>query len=181
MSIEQNKEYYDSIYEVSEEYSKEYSESVYLEMWNELIKIIPKGANLFDLGCGPGQFGHFLSKNGYDKYTGYDFSAVAINKANELEIPDYQFIVKDLNGSDFRETEATFLCLETFEHIQDYRLINNLGLGKEVIFTVPDFNDPAHIRYFHDVNSVVERYKNVIKFSHAQKFQRWYLCRGITI
>src|SRR3990167_5480233 len=73
------------------------------------------------------------------------------------------------------------VCLETLEHTRDFKVIENIGLGKEFIFSLPDFAHPSHVRYFHSVNEIVDRYKNVIKFDYIQKFQSWYICKGTTI
>lgn len=181
MSSERDSKYYDEIYLKSEEYKKKYSNSVYYELWKQVIKLIPTGVHITEIGCGTGQFADFLCGSGFRGYVGFDFSKEAISLTKRLGIEKYgfQFFVQDctkmLIQGDF------ILCLETFEHTKDFKIIENIGLGKEIVFTVPDFNDPSHVRYFHSINEVVDRYKNVIKFSHVQKFDRWFICKGVTI
>lgn len=179
MSIERGSNYYDEIYSKSEEYKKKYSSSVYYSLWKEVIKLIPPQVVINEIGCGTGQFADFLNGSGYIGGCGFDFSEVAITQAKKLNLQRFKFFVEDCTKVSF--TGDFFVCLETFEHTKDFKIIENIGLGKEIVFTVPDFNDPSHVRYFHSINEVVDRYKNVIKFSHVQKFDRWFICKGVTI
>lgn len=181
MSIERPAEYYDEAYLNSEEYSLPFAESPYKQMWGKVAELIPEGSKILDLGCGPGQFAEFLYSFGFNSYTGFDFSGVAVGACVSKELSGFKFEIADLNIFPVSNYDGLFVCLETFEHLKDYRLIENIGLGREIIFTVPDFNDEAHVRYFHSVNEVVDRYKHVIKFEHVQKFERWYICKGVTI
>lgn len=181
MSIERSSKYYDNIYLDSEKYEEKPEESRYHKMWLHVIELIPQDVDVVDLGCGTGQFATLFRKYTFGKYKGYDFSKVAIEKANNLELEDCVFQIKDLRKTNLSKEKGFFISLETFEHLNDYDLIKKLGLGREIIFTVPDFNDPSHIRYFHSVNQVVERYKNVIQFELVIKVDRWFICKGVTI
>jgi len=181
MSINREPEYYDNIYKESDEYKKNYRESVYIYQWLRVLDLIPLAVDMTELGCGTGQFAELVADTrGGIQYSGYDFSQEAINQCNMKGLVDYQFEVADLTKTKFGTDHNFFVALEIFEHTDDYQIIKNLGLGKEIIFTVPDFNDPAHVRYFHSINEVVERYKNVIRFSHVEKFESWFICKGCT-
>lgn len=177
MSIEREAQYYDKVFAARPEYDCHYEDSPYFELWVRVMNLIPP-VGLIELGCGPGQFAQMLIENGFEYQAGFDISPVAVKMAQGKN-PDAQFIVCDLTEADI--TGDFFIALEIFEHTKDYRIIENIGLGKEIVFTVPDFNDPAHVRYFHSVNEVVERYKNVIRFHHIEKFQSWFICKGVTI
>ena len=108
---------------------------------------------------------------------GFDFSleAITIARAKGLNVCKLADITK------VKIPDCIIVCLETLEHTKDFKVIENIGLGKEFIFSLPDFNDPAHVRYFHSINEVVNRYKNVIKFEYIQHFQSWFICKGTTI
>lgn len=177
MSIERKAEYYDKVYLHHPEYGVPYQESPYFDLWQRVMALTPE-VEIVELGCGTGQFARMLFDNQKPYKIGYDISVVAVRMAIETN-PTFNFKVLDLCkgpiDGDF------FIALEIFEHTKDYRIIENIGLGKEIIFTVPDFNDPAHVRYFHSVNEVVERYKNVIRFSHIEKFMSWFICKGVTV
>lgn len=178
MSIERDSSYYDKIYATSKEYQKPYTESAYYELWKKAMELIPKTVGITDLGCGPGQFAKMLFDSGYDKYIGYDFSEMAIIKAKIL-VPEFNFFCQDVIQNHL--VGHFFVALEVFEHTRDFKVIEKLGLGKTIVFSVPDFNDPAHVRYFHSVNEVVDRYKHVILFEYIQKIGSWYLAKGTTI
>lgn len=178
MSIEQQASYYDKIYASSKEYQKPYTESAYYQLWKKALEIIPKSVFITELGCGPGQFARMLHDEAYQKYVGYDFSDMAIAKAKSL-VPEFNFFCQDITQNYL--VGHFFVALEVFEHTRDYKIIENMGLGKTIVFSVPDFNDPAHVRYFHSVNEVVDRYKNVILFEYIQKIGSWYLCKGTTV
>jgi SAM-dependent methyltransferase len=184
MSIERPKEYYDEIYKTSDKYKCAIDKSEYFALWKKVFQWMPiQDTKIIELGCGVGQFAQLLKDNGYENYEGLDFSPIAIIQAKQRNIDNYGFYVHDLTDmpTHTKLGDGFFVALELFEHTKDFKIIENIGLGKEIIFTVPDFNDPAHVRYFHSVNEVVERYKNVIKFEHVQKFEHWYICKGVTI
>ena len=179
MSIERNSKYYDDLYKNSEEYKLPFNQSVYYEMWLLILDLIPnKEIRITELGCGVGQFAQMLFENGFINYIGFDFSKEAIEMASKNQ---GQFHRTDLTEKIFTSKHNFFIALEIFEHTKDFKIIENLGLGKEIIFTVPDFNDASHVRYFHSVNEVVERYKNVLKFEYIKKYKSWYLCKAVTI
>lgn len=178
MSAERSSEYYDDIYSrYPEKYECEYKDSEYFNLWSKVAALIPRGIPIVELGCGTGQFAQMLIDLGVTYQRGFDFSHYAIDLARKRGIGNFQRI--DLIAN--KVEGDIFLALEILEHCKDYKLIENLGLGKEIIFTVPDFNDASHVRYFHSVNDVVSRYTNVIKFEHIQKFERWFICKGVTI
>lgn len=184
MSIEQQSEYYDKIYLEKKEYRVSYEESPYYLLWQKVIDLIPgtHAHEIVELGCGTGQFARMLRDRGmFNHYTGYDFSDTAIQMATDLNpFEQMRFRPIDITGH-LPDRNALYIALETLEHCKDYKVIENIGLGKEIIFTVPDFSDPAHIRYFKDVNDVVRRYDNVLQFSFIEKFESWFICKATTI
>ena len=177
MSIERDPIYYNKIYRESSEYKLHYKESVYYQMWKIIILLIPDKTPIIELGCGTGQFAQICIDAGKNYSHGYDFNLEAITIAKEkgLHVCKLGDITKVIIG------DAIIVSLETLEHTRDFKVIENIGLGKEFLFSLPDFNDPAHVRYFHSINNIVDRYKNVIKFEHIQHFQKWFICKGTTI
>lgn len=178
MSIERNDEYYDDIYSrYKEKYECEYKDSEYFPLWSKILSKIPSGMPITELGCGTGQFAKMLIDSGVDYRAGHDFSRYAIS------------VAKKINSRLFHLTDLTdeecigdfFIATEILEHTRDYKIIENIGLGREIIFTVPDFNDASHVRYFKSVNDVVMRYFNIINFESVEKFEKWFICKGVTI
>lgn len=181
MSIDRRPDYYNQLYNESEEYIKDYKDSEYYELWKKVVELIPPNVAITELGCGPGQLAKMLYDSGVRSYEGFDFSPVAIQMAREQAIPGYEFHVTDLTYYKFTEDDNFFIAMEILEHTRDYRIIDNIGLGKTIIFSVPDFNDPGHVRYFHSINAVVDRYKHCLLFDYIEKVQGWFLARATTV
>ena len=81
-----------------------------LECMDQLIlKNIPEGAHIFDLGCGTGQVAQRLLKRGY-QVTGLDSSEEMLNIARE-NAPDAEFILDDARF--FKLTPAFHAVIST--------------------------------------------------------------------
>jgi len=184
MSIEHGSDYYDEYYSSGKtKYFNHYSESEYYEMWKRILPLIPdREINIFEVGCGTGQFARMLLDNRKQIiYSGIDFSQVAINEAIK-NIPEWYYNVKCMSAYDaVIKDDCIIICLETLEHINDFRLINNLPLGTEIIFTVPDFAYASHVRYFKNITEIVFRYYQKINIDYIEKFNHWFICKGTTI
>jgi len=154
------KQYYNDIYKDSEKYRAHYKSSNYYDLWKQVMEWIEPGDVIIDLGCGPGQFADML----YDyfekdvKYTGVDFSGVAVKLAREL-VP-YTFRCFDIFDYMRRNEEYNkILLLEVLEHIEeDVRLVEMIRPGTEIILSVPNYNSAGHVRVFEGVEQVSERY-----------------------
>ena len=76
---------YDLIYaKEPRHYSKHYSQSPYLRVWEKVASLIAPDSTVVDIGCGTGQVMELLLDKGVQRYTGYEFSKVAIAKANSI-------------------------------------------------------------------------------------------------
>ncbi len=185
MPIERSRDYYNERYSEDNHYDKSYLESPYYNLWLKILPLIPDSdLPILEIGCGTGQFAELMfdwkqqHNHNTPNYTGIDFSQVAINKASEviagkLFYADAYYYVID--------QYKFIISLETFEHLDDFRIINRIPLGIEVVFTIPDFNDPAHVRYFKNITEVVMRYYHVFDFSHVEKFDKWFICKAVRI
>lgn len=181
MSIERDSDYYDKIYLESEEYRKPFGESKYFHLWAQVLQLIPNDASILDIGCGTGQFAHMVDscEIPVKHYRGFDISGAAIEIARSLKLPKNFYKISayeiDIENEDF------IICLETLEHINDFKFIERIPMGVEIVFTVPDFADPAHVRYFKNITEIVHRYERHIDFSHIEKFESWFVCKGVRI
>lgn len=183
--MEQNRKYYDKLF--TKKYREPYTKSVYLPMWKNVLSFLDKNNNILDIGCGPGQFGHFLSDNSINKYTGIDFSAVAIDRAlTEYNNSTHYYHQVDINTNMYygiikSQNFDVFICMEVLEHINnDIRILELLPAGKKIIFSVPTFDDPAHVRSFPNFHLVKARYSKYVDFSrHLFINNRWHLCVAI--
>lgn len=170
--MEQDSKYYDDIFE-TDNYKKKPEELPWYPVWTAIIKEIQDYVGsagitrVIDLGCGTGHFAELLNKEIPQlSYNGIDFSKVAIEKARErCPYVGYAFEQKDILTYEFQQSSnpTLYICSEVLEHIEgDVELIKNLPEGAPIILTVPDFDDPGHVRKFTGIFEVVDRYRNLI-------------------
>ena len=181
MSIERKANYYDEVYSQEDSrYTLPCDESIYFELWQRVMTLIPLELPIKDIGCGTGQFAEMLLKKHPDiNYTGHDISDVAISIAINRRLKCYFY---PINAYTVKFNEDDFIIsLETLEHIDDFKFIDRIPMGKEIVFTVPDFNDAAHVRYFKNITEIVNRYSRHFDFSHIEKFQSWFICKAVRI
>lgn len=193
--------YYDAIYaDPKYGYQNHWSKSHYRRLWAFVIGAISAMLHgkekpyILELGCGPGQFATMLFEKlgGADKfyrYKGLDFSSEAIKIAESLfmreRFPEPLFAEANCldpityQKHDFKDA-SIIIAMEIFEHTDDIFIISNLPAGKEIIVTVPDFDDPAHIRHFKSEEEVRNRYSKSIEIGKVIKFERWYVFTGTT-
>ena len=175
--------YYDDVYERYENYHKHYTESPYYSLWIKCLEYIREDAKILEVGCGTGQLLKMLQdKKRYLKsYTGFDFSQKAIELCKsglvvqgdarnpKMYIGDYDLIIS----------------MEVIEHlIDDVEVIRLWPTGKEVLITVPDFDDPAHLRYFQTEEEIIKRYQidfYCLYIKSIVKYERWFIINAITI
>lgn len=146
--------------------------ALYEGAWTLLVGF--KGRPLADLGCGTGRFAKLLQGQGWSNYWGVDFSEVRIKEARRY-VPGFEFTCEDLLSvhtvSRFCDFEV-FVLLEVLEHIrEDLQLLQSLPPGAAVIFSVPNFDDPAHVRWFSSKAHIVNRYQTILDFSDASWLQ----------
>jgi len=163
--------------------------SYWVNLYNKAIELLPLDVNIkiAELGCGPGLFAEFLYEKGYKNYWGLDFSEKCIELSRE-RIPLYQFSVGNLYDNNVQKkfiNYDVFIIIETLEHIRDdLSIINAIPKGKEIIFSVPNRNDLAHVRHFISMETVRHRYKTSIKFIKESvilgiKAKKFFLVYGI--
>jgi len=166
MKKELNSQYYDIHFpeSISSYWENLYNKTINLLSLNTDIKIA-------ELGCGPGLFAEFLYKKGYKNYWGIDFSERCIELAKK-RVPSYQFEAGNLYDDNIQErflNYDVFISLETLEHLtNDLSIIKAIPKGKEIIFSVPNRNDIAHVRFFKSSKSVRQRYGLTINFIKSQ-------------
>jgi len=162
-SLELSQAYYDEIFRESQEYAKNVEDSVFSNTWDEVTRRIKQGgyARILDIGCGPGQFAEYLIQRCPSiEYTGIDFSKIAINAAKE-RCPLVTFIEADIFQINILEKGEydLIVALELLEHLEnDLTLLNKIPVGKKTIFSVPNSDAFAHVRFFPSEEAVTERY-----------------------
>jgi 2-polyprenyl-3-methyl-5-hydroxy-6-metoxy-1,4-benzoquinol methylase len=148
--------------------------SPWKELYEKAFSLLPApehGPVIVDIGCGTGRFARLLSNNGYTEYWGVDFSEVRVNEARRYT-PEFKFSVGNIFdhwvGEKIKNSNV-FVLLEVLEHIDnDIDFLSSLPAGGYVIFSVPNYNSAAHVRFFKDVDDVIKRYNEVIDFSSGK-------------
>jgi len=166
MKKELGPEYYDT-------YSDHPLSPYWVVLYDKAIDLLPddKDIKIAELGCGPGLFAEFLYRKEYRNYWGVDFSESCVEWAIK-RVPSYQFEVGNLYDKNIQKRFLdydVFICLETLEHMtNDLVVINAIPKGKEIIFSVPNRDDIAHVRWFQNRQSVIQRYSPIINFIKGQ-------------
>jgi len=181
MGCEQTAQYYNEIYDKEKRYQGHYDNSPHLMMYKIAEGLLSEiwEPHILDLGCGTGQFAHYLWDNGYLTYLGIDFSETAVGIARGLS--PQVFDVADLYKYEPKwEDFNTVVMLEVLEHLtEDLALIKKIPDGKDVIFSVPNFDDPAHVRHFTSKEAVYERYGRLIDIDKMIAYENWIICKGV--
>ena len=169
--MEQNSDYYDDVY-IKGSYDKDPNELPWYPLWRVIVDYIKKHnvGRVIDLGCGPGHLAQLLYSEVMGlSYSGWDFSKEAINKARErCPYEGYDFMTGDLRLLDFSSEmnsgfKSVFVCSEVLEHIEDdLGLLKRLPNNSTVLLTVPNFDDPGHVRKFAKAKKVRDRYSKIL-------------------
>ena len=144
-------------------------ESPYLPLYQAAADMIGPNDRVIDLGSGTGRFARILFDRNHPlvHYLGLDFSDVNLGIARRYN-PGFAFVKWDLN--DFQklpliEPLDVFVVLEVLEHLDDdLKLLKAIPKDKDVILSVPDYDGPAHVRFFENEAAVRNRYDALIHF-----------------
>ena len=162
-NVEQPASYYDEIFSKKQD----------IKMYDEIHKFIcalvfPKKERVLEIGCGAGKLGKKLSKVGI-RYRGFDFSKVAVSNAMESGVTNVNlgdiYDSKQYNG-----TYDTVVAVEVLEHVNDLKVLALIPEGKRVILTVPNYEDPAHLRVYVTPFLMRERFEHLIDITNIQEF-----------
>ena len=183
-------DWYDTIYESSENYKNHYTQSHYYFLWCVIVDRILqyRPDKILDIGCGPGQFASFLFDKKVENYTGVDFSAKSIEQAKK-RCPSYHFLSADIFQTDLLDSHDydCAIAMEILEHVdRDKKLIKKIKSGARFLGTVPNFAHDSHVRYFSDEKEVEQRYREFFKSFRVDSFlgdtkgTTYFLIDGVT-
>ena len=174
---EKGAEYYNNIYKDAEDYKCGFEKSPYYNVWFELIGFLPefKQTLIVDAGCGTGQLLSMLEYYNYTNLVGIDFSDVAIQMANDKT---ESVVLFNDNINKIRFKADVIVCTEVLEHIEnDIETVKSWD-AKQIILTVPNFPDPAHVRYFESAGDVGLRYGELFKSYQILQVEKWFILNG---
>lgn len=186
MKMEKSAMYYDTMYAQNEQYQLTPEKSIYFGLWQLIRKSLSHEERIIELGCGPGQLAKMLNDLGFKYRLGVDFSMQAVTMAKKMN-PELNFICE--NAFHFLEIAPPFdtvIITEVLEHVTyDTQLLEKIPKGKRIVLSVPDFDDPAHLRHFKDTDEVLARYGKYLKHTTTETFKnigkKWFLITGIKV
>ena len=159
--------YYDDIYAKAPSYAEHWKKSTYVRVWQKIADVLRehKIRSVLEVGCGPGQLAACMKELVPDlSYSGFDFSPQAILMAKKAR-PDGDFVVADIrDAQSYAGDYQAVIATEVFEHLDDDIVcLRKIPEGKLVIFSVPNFDDPGHVRYFQTDDDVLGWYAGELK------------------
>jgi 2-polyprenyl-3-methyl-5-hydroxy-6-metoxy-1,4-benzoquinol methylase len=181
MGCEKDSDYYNEMFKKGYQYREHYKTSPYLTIYNVAKGMLTEIPNpqILELGCGSGQFAHMLWDSGYLCYSGVDFSETALGIAQGLSPQVFEW-------ADILEYEPNWdnfnvvVMLEVLEHItNDLELVKKIPSGKHIIFSLPSFDDPSHVRKFNTTEQVMDRYDKLIHITEMVPYLHWIIAKGV--
>ena len=180
MGVEMGPEHYDKVYASTELYRLHYTESRCYRLWTAVLRFLSvfQAPSILEIGCGTGQFAHLLWDKGYRNYLGFDFSTQAIQIAKC--VCDQSFVVADAREPDaYAHDYDLVIAVDVLEHVEDdFGILGQIAKETPLIFTLPTFDDPAHVRWFRHPDEIYERYGHNIGFTGVSFVEPWFACLG---
>jgi SAM-dependent methyltransferase len=148
------------------------SPRLYPELFAKICDLVPRGAQVVDIGCGIGILLDMLTKKKKIDGFGIDFAgrAIAILKDRWLEGEAQDIANLQLNH--FPPEDTVVVCTETIEHLDDQRFEKLLAESKkcrQAIFTTPDGHlsgtpEGEHVREFsiESLNEILLKHWNTV-------------------
>lgn len=173
MGMEKNNIYYNEFY--SSHVSGEGVDHRRWNLWNRVRELVPKDMPVIDLGCGSGE----LSQNRELNYYGFDFSEVAIARAKK-KYPCSKFFLGNLFDFNWpADPRACYVFCEVLEHVtNDKILLGGVPIGAYVIISLPRKDSPAHVRFFPEMKTALERYRPFFHGTWEECDKAWWIGFG---
>jgi SAM-dependent methyltransferase len=125
--------------------------------YKKLYELIGNEATgkVLDIGCGVAYLQRFIKD-----YHGFDFSQQAIEMADNVNV----WLGNAYDKSNYDDYD-TYILAEVLEHLDDFRVLENIPRGKKVLLSVPSFYDEGHLRVY-TKELAQERYKDVLRIEN---------------
>ncbi|MFT6841465.1 MAG: 2-polyprenyl-3-methyl-5-hydroxy-6-metoxy-1,4-benzoquinol methylase [Psychroserpens sp.] len=181
MGVEKKAAYYNKKFTLQDEYRDNYKNSWYYVQWTQIIQLLKKIENpqILEIGCATGQLAQYLYDQNYQNYNGFDFSEVAVEHAKKY-IPQIFFVGNALDAKNYNLNYNTVICTEVLEHIkEDIKVIKNIKVNTSIIFSIPNFDEISHVRWFTSERQIKKRYYRVINIEQIIQVGNIYIVKGI--
>ncbi len=133
------------------------------------IAIAKSLPSVLEVGCGSGVLARILIDGGVS-YTGFDFNRTAVEKAKKRNGSDRHFVGDATDPASYTALHDGIVCCEVLEHIDaDLEAIKLWKPGALCICSVPNFDDPTHVRLFRHEDEVKERYGQLIDIEWIER------------
>lgn len=173
--------YYDRVYSVSRSYRGKSEKAGHFGLWKRVAALVSPEDMVLEIGCGCGQLALMLYDKGIEYYRGFDFSEVGLGLCR-VRVPSYQFTRADARDPEPFEDDdyEVAIAVEIFEHLDDdLAVIRQLPQGTRLIFSVPTFSSPSHVRFFRKNKAVHQYYGRALKNLQVEGFKQWFIGTGI--
>jgi 2-polyprenyl-3-methyl-5-hydroxy-6-metoxy-1,4-benzoquinol methylase len=179
MRPEKDDKYYNEVYNKYKHYGLDIDSNKcnYIELYRKVIEKLKMTDKILEIGCGTGHMANILIAEGYDYQFGFDFSEVGIIMCRVRTGKNEKFANQNVYDFDFNTVDFdTVISLEVFEHLDnDLDVLSRIPVGKRVIFSVPNFDDVAHVRYFKTIDDVKKRFKPLFKKFTVEQLGNIYI------
>jgi cyclopropane fatty-acyl-phospholipid synthase-like methyltransferase len=155
---EEPSSYYDAVYRSAFK-TGVYDTARFQRIYRAVYSFLAADSKVLECGCGTGVFAEMVLDSGM-WYRGFDFSAVAITSCSDRVLPCvWRDSAYSISAWCRWSTFNTVVAIETFEHLDDLRVIDMIPEGVKVIFSVPNFDSRSHLRtYPPDIDGIQEYY-----------------------
>lgn len=177
--VEQTPGLYDDMYDsggYQGVYNLPVARAFYYRLFQEVKREL-KRRNLRDVlevGCGVGWFAQMMLSDPSFRYHGFDFSPIAVQRAQQKTGSMDSFFVGDAtNEAVYEGTYDVLVCTEVLEHIpNDQEVVAHWPAGRGFVCSVPNYDASNHERYFITEEDVLQRYGGALNIERINRLTK---------
>jgi SAM-dependent methyltransferase len=163
--------YYDDLYRTQDSTYERPLSSPYYPLYRRVVGLVltHDKRSVLEVGCGSGVLAKILIESGLS-YCGFDFSAVAVQKAQILNPKGRFFVADATDAASYAFPHDAIVCCEVLEHIEaDLDVIRLWPAGALCVCSVPNFDYESHVRFFRSEQEVHQRYDDLISIELIER------------